>query len=168
MKILVTVASKHDATREMAEWIGEAMWRTGVDAVIVPPDDVTSLDGVDAVVLGSGVYAGRWLRPATKLVERLKDGLQERPVYLFSSGPLGDPPKPETDPVDVASIMAATRAVEHRVFPGRLQRKGLGFAERAIVSALRAPEGDFRPRSAVEAWANEIVERARSGEPAPH
>ena len=30
------------------------------------------------------------------------------------------------------------------MFPGRLEKKRLSFGERAIVLALRAPEGDFR------------------------
>lgn len=29
------------------------------------------------------------------------------------------------------------------MFPGRLEKKRLSFGERAIVLALRAPEGDF-------------------------
>jgi menaquinone-dependent protoporphyrinogen oxidase len=95
-------------------------------------------------VLGSAVYAGHWLKPARELVGRLGTVVADRPVWLFSSGPVGDPPKPEEDPVDVAEILTATRARDHRVFAGRLVRRQLSFPERAIVSALCVPEGDFR------------------------
>ena len=64
----------------------------GWDAVVVPPEQVEGIDSFDAVVLGSAVYAGHWLKPARGLVERSRDALAARPVWLFSSGPIGDPP----------------------------------------------------------------------------
>jgi menaquinone-dependent protoporphyrinogen oxidase len=42
------------------------------------------------------------------------------------------------------------------VFPGKLDRAKLGFTQRAIVAALHAPDGDFRDRGQIEAWAKEI------------
>jgi menaquinone-dependent protoporphyrinogen IX oxidase len=60
-------------------------------------EQVREVDGYDAVVLGSAVYAGHWLKPAREPVGRLGTFLADRPVWLFSSGPVGDPPKPEGD-----------------------------------------------------------------------
>src|SRR5919198_4450713 len=142
MKVLVTPATRHGATGEIAQAIGEALRDQGLDPTVIEPEQVDTVDGYDAVVLGSAVYAGHWLKPARQLVDRCAGALAERPVLLFSSGPIGDPPKPEEDPVDVAEIVTATRAREHRLFPGKLVRKQLALPERAIVSALRAPEGD--------------------------
>jgi menaquinone-dependent protoporphyrinogen oxidase len=45
--------------------------------------------------------------------------------------------------VDVAEILAATGAREHRVFAGKLARKRLSFPEKAIVSALRVPRATW-------------------------
>lgn len=159
MKVLVTAASKHGATDEIAEWIAAALTAGGVEPVIRRPEDVATLDGYDAVVLGSGVYVGKWLAPATQLVERLGRRFRERPTFLFSSGPAGDPPKPDADPVDVARMREVTGAEDHIVFAGRIARDRLGFAERAVITALRVPDGDYRPRAAVEAWAGHIAER---------
>jgi menaquinone-dependent protoporphyrinogen oxidase len=157
MRILVTAASKHGATEEMAEWIGEAMGTAGAEAVVRQPDDVATLEGFDAVVLGSAVYAGHWLESAKSLADRLGPDLARRPVYLFSTGPAADPLKPEGDPADAEPMLVATNAVAHEVFAGRIDRKRLGFGERAIVTALRVPDGDYRDRAAVEAWARQIV-----------
>jgi menaquinone-dependent protoporphyrinogen oxidase len=63
--------------------------------------------------------------------------------------------------VDVAEILTATRARDHRVFAGRLVRRQLSFPERAIVSALRVPEGDFRDWPEIRRWADEIAEALR-------
>ena len=144
MKVLVTAATKYGATGEIARAIGEVLREHGLDSTVGPPEDATTVDGYDAVVLGSAVYAGHWLKPARELVDRSRDALAARPVWLFSSGPVGDPPKPEEDPVDVAEMVAATGARDHRVFAGKLVRKQLGFGDKAIAVALRVPDGDFR------------------------
>ncbi len=157
MRVLVTAASKHGGTAEMAEWIGESLRRVGLDVEVNRPDDVTSLDGFDAVVLGSGVYAGHWLQPARSLVDRLAPALVARPVWIFSSGPVGDPPKPAEGPADAETMRLATAAREHRLFPGRVDRSTMGFGEKAIVTALRVADRDDRPRAEVEAWAAEIA-----------
>jgi menaquinone-dependent protoporphyrinogen oxidase len=158
MRVLVTAASKYGATAEIAAAIAEELDKHGVEATVLPPEQVRGVDGYNAVVVGSAVYAGHWLKPARELVERHADALAGRPVWLFSSGPVGDPPKPQEDPVDVADLLAATGAREHRVFAGKLVRKQLSFPERAIVSALRVPEGDFRDWTEIHQWAAGIAD----------
>jgi menaquinone-dependent protoporphyrinogen oxidase len=93
-----------------------------------------------------------------KMAQRLAAELAERPVWLFSSGPIGDPPKPEEDPVDVEPMMEATGARGHVIFSGKLDKGVLTFGERAIVAAFKAPEGDFRDWDEIRKWATEIAE----------
>ena len=152
MNVLVTVASKHGATTQIAEAIGRALAKADIGAQVVAPDEVRSLKGYDAVILGSAVYAGRWLDEAKRFVEREAPALAERPVWLFSSGPIGDPPKPEEEAIDVAPIRAVTGARDHRIFAGLLDKSRLGFGERAIVKVVRAEEGDYRPWPEIDAW----------------
>lgn len=163
MGVVVSAASKHGATAEIAGAIAEALVAAGLDARAVEPDAVQDLDGVDALVIGSAVYAGHWLDGAKDLVGRVAADLGDRPVWLFSSGPVGDPPEPDEDPVDVADLVAATSAREHRLFAGRLDRSKLRFGEKAIVMALRAPEGDFRDWDGIRAWAGGIADQLRTG-----
>lgn len=157
MKVLVSAGSKHGSTLEIAQAIGDELARCGHEAKVVPPEDVEGLSGIGAAVIGSSVYAGHWLPTVRQLVEKNAAGLAEMPVWLFSSGPLGDPPKPDEDPVDVAGLMTMVNAVDHRVFSGRIDLGRLGFAERAVVKALRAPVGDFRDWEIITAWAAEIA-----------
>ena len=157
MKILVTAASRHGATFEIARRIAETLVAAGFETEVSPPEDVHSVAPYDGVVIGSGVYAGRWLRPARDLINREAVALSTKPVWLFSSGPLGDPPKPEGDPAETVGFREATHAIEHRVFPGRAALDGLGMAEKVIFRVVHAPEGDFRAWDDVEAWAAEIA-----------
>ncbi len=144
MRVLVTAATEYGATGEIAQAIAEVLGDRRLEVRVFSPEQVEGVDGYDAVVVGSAVYAGHWLKPARELIERHAAAVAPLPVWLFSSGPVGNPPKPEEDPVDVAELMAATGAREHRVFTGKLVRRQLSFPDRAIVAALRVPEGDFR------------------------
>ena len=165
MKVLVSAASRHGATSEIAEEIGkvlrDALHERGSDDIVVevrPAERLSSVDDYDVVVLDSAVYAGHWLEPARELAERHAAALAARSVWLFSSGPVGEAPKPpEEDSVDVSRILEATRARDHRVFSGKLDKGTLGFAEKAIVLALRVAEGDFRDWDAIRGWAREIA-----------
>lgn len=60
--------------------------------------------------------------------------------------------------MDVPAIRDATGAREHRVFAGKIDKSRLSFGEKAIVMALKAPEGDFRDRDDIDSWARDIAE----------
>ena len=158
MNVLVTAASDHGATAEIASAIGEALRERGMVVTVAPVEDVPGVEGYDAFVIGSAVYAGHWLKAARKFVESHARGLSGRPVWLFSSGPIGDPPKPTEESVDVAPLAATVHACGHGLFGGKLDRSTLSFGERAIVTALRAPEGDFRDFAEIRDWALGIAE----------
>jgi menaquinone-dependent protoporphyrinogen oxidase len=157
MKILVTAASRHGSTTEIASAIGAALGEAGVEPEVRPMSEVESVDAYDAVVVGSAVYVGKWLDEAKRFVETHREALRRRPVWLFSSGPLGEPPKPAEEPVDAEPMKEATGALDHRVFAGELAKDRLGFGERAVVRMVRAPYGDFRDREAIQGWARSIA-----------
>lgn len=162
-RVLVAYASRHGATREIAHAIGARLEEgaagraSGVMAVVLPVEQHPDPAPYDAVVLGSAVYAGRWLEPARDYVTRYAATLRDRQVWLFSSGPIGAPPYPADEPHDVGPLRTITGAREHVIFPGRLDKQLLGFGERAIVTAMRAPVGDFRDWDAVRAWSDAIA-----------
>jgi menaquinone-dependent protoporphyrinogen oxidase len=158
MRVLVTAASKHAATSEIATAIAEDLSAAGIETTVASPESVGSLEGYDGVVLGSGVYAGRWLGSAKEFVDRNATALAAMPVWLFSSGPLGEPLKPEGEPADAAPIAARLGARSHHVFGGRLDRNHLSLGERAIVGLVRAPDGDYRPWDEIRAWSSGIAQ----------
>ena len=128
-RVLVTVASRHGATAEMAtalaRWLSESAAARGcpLSAVAVPVERRPDPARYDAVVLGSAVYVGRWLQPARHYAAEYASVLRTRPVWLMSSGPIGEPPFPPDEPHDAGPIAASLAARAHRTFPGRLDAR---------------------------------------------
>jgi menaquinone-dependent protoporphyrinogen oxidase len=157
MKVLVTAASKHGATAEIAGVIRAVLEQEGLSVDLIAPEDVERVDGYDAVVLGSGVYAGHWLKPAKEFVRRYEAELQDRPVFVFSSGPVGAPPKESDEPAEIPALDASTHPIDHRVFGGRITPSQLGPFEKLIVKVVKAPMIDDRPWEEIADWAKEIA-----------
>jgi menaquinone-dependent protoporphyrinogen oxidase len=172
MNVLVVHASRHGGTVGIAQTIAARLVERGETVTIFDAeaaDDLPrdELRRCDAVVLGSAIYAGHWVKPARRFTDRHLTLLQDRPVWLFSSGPLGDPPPPEDDPVEVARIERMIHPRGHRIFPGALDTDALNFVERAAVRAVHAPAGDFRDVEAARAWADQIADELQTSASEP-
>ena len=161
-RVLVSAASQHGATAEIAQAIGRTLSERGLTVAVIPPGDVRSLDGYDAVIIGSALYMGHWLDPATELVNRFREALSDRPVWLFSSGPVGKPSSKlaqsmDQDPVGLPELAEAIHARDHRRFAGKLDPKRLSFPQRASLLVFRGLEGDFRDWADIRQWAEGIA-----------
>ncbi|WP_020658862.1 flavodoxin domain-containing protein [Amycolatopsis benzoatilytica] len=163
MKIVIAVATRHGSTREIAEQIAASL-RAGLEEAgtsaevdVADAAHVESFAGCDAAVIGSAVYFGHWLDPARQLVREHREELSRIPVWLFSSGPVGQRTRPGEDPVDATDVLACCAAREHRLFGGKIDRSVLHFPERAVVAALRAKDGDNRDWPVIRAWGQAIA-----------
>jgi menaquinone-dependent protoporphyrinogen oxidase len=159
MTILVAYASKYGSTQGIAERIAEQLRQLGKPAEARSMNDVADAGLYEAFVLGSGVYAGSWLKEGKEWVHRHQTILAQHPVWLWSSGPLG----PEVKDIDsmrprqMAEFEQTLHPREERIFFGALDSHKLSFPDRMILKALRAPEGDFRDWPAIDAWAATIA-----------
>ena len=160
MTVLVAYASKYGSTQQIAETIGCELRLCGLETDVRSVGGIEDVAGYEAVVLGSAVYVGRWLANARAFVNEHADELADRPTWLFSSGPVGQPSRPTDDAVQIDEMVEATGAKEHRLFPGRLDRSMLNRCEWALVFALRVKEGDYRNDGEVSAWARRLQPRS--------
>jgi menaquinone-dependent protoporphyrinogen oxidase len=169
MSILVAYASKYGATRGIAQRIAEKLRAAGQETEARPVKAAGDLTGYEAVVIGSAIYYGSWLKEAMEFVRRNRAVLAARPVWLFSSGPLGTSAtdaqghdlRRAAEPKELAELRAAINPRDHRVFFGALNRSKMGLKDRMLTSlpAARALflEGDFRDWKDIEAWAESIA-----------
>lgn len=121
-RVLVAYATKLGSTAEIAETIAHVLRDGGHYAVATPAREVASLDEFDAVVLGSALYAAYWQRDAHRFIERFREQLKARPLWLFSGGPLDRRLAKADQPITPhgAQITAGLGARAHHTFGGRL------------------------------------------------
>lgn len=168
MSVLVAVASKHGSTRAIADAIADELQEMGIAAEVWDVEEGPPVDLYDAVVLGSAVYMGRWIAEARRFAEANRAVLSAVPVWLFASGPIGEPPEPHGDVPDLDRIATQLGARGYRTFAGRLTPGELGFGERLVVKAVRAQSGDVRAWEEIRGWAREIGHHLTVGADAAH
>ena len=158
--VLVTYASKHGSTAEIAEAVADALRSAGLHADCLAADDVAAVDGYDAVVLGSAVYMKRWRREARRFLHRHSDALAQRPFWVFSSGPVGDPAKDDPAWLEPARTIAEAErlgARGHVVFGGSVPAEPDNWVQRSMAGNTPPEYRDRRDWEAIRAWADGIA-----------
>ncbi len=171
MKILVAYASRHGATQGIAERIAHTLKEESFDVTLRPVGQAGPVAEYDAFVIGSAAYYGRWLKEATRFVRRERETLAGRPVWLFSSGPVGSETlnKDGTDPLKAAEpkefaeferdLPTRDREVFYGAWDPDLSPNSILERLIRLLPAVRdaLPAGDFRDWPAIEAWAHGIA-----------
>ena len=171
MNVLVAYASRHGATAGIAERIATDLRSAGLHTDVCPVTEVGDVSAYDAFVIGGAAYMFHWLKDATAFVKRHRATLTDRPVWLFSSGPLGTDLVDQEgrdvletgQPKEFEELIALLRPRGERVFFGAWDPDAppVGLAERLMHLAPAGknalPAGDFRDWPAIDAWATEIV-----------
>lgn len=172
MNVLIAYGSRLGATAEIAERIGEVLRAAGLLVSVQPAASAGPIDSYDAVIVGGGVYGRHWHRTSKDFVDDNADVLAGMPVWLFSSGPVGDLATGSLpiEAVDIAGVAARIHARGHTIFAGALDRSringsDLGGFERLVARSF-IPQGDWRDWDAIEAWAHAVA-RELAGARAP-
>ncbi len=166
MRVLLAVASRHEATWEIGGSVAGVLRARGHSADLVAPEAVTSLEGYDAAVVGSAVYLTQLLPPARQLLTRLRTELTAVPLWLFASG-LARPSSGARTAADLAQLTERLGARGFQLFRGRLERDGLSFAERVAAAGVLNREGDHRDFDVIERWAGLIADTLDQVAPGP-
>jgi menaquinone-dependent protoporphyrinogen oxidase len=162
-RVLVAYATKYGATAGIAERIGEVLREAGLATDVKPADQAGDLTPYRAVVLGSAVYIGQWRKEAAKFLQVHEHALAERPVWLFSSGPMGEGDAVELVkgwrlPGKLQPIADRIKPRDIAVFHGAVDPKKLNFIERWMLKNVKSPVGDFRNWDVIAAWAAGIAQ----------
>ena len=148
MRFLVAYGTKMGGTEGLAEMVGSDLVDLGHTVDVHPAKDVNDVDDYEAVILGGALYYFiSWHKDARDFVKRHRKALQQRPVWLFSSGPLDE----SATEKDIPPIRSVRRAMEqigargHVTFGGRLEEKQGNL-----------PVGDWRDPAHVLSWVEQV------------
>jgi menaquinone-dependent protoporphyrinogen oxidase len=165
-RVLVAYGTKHGATKEIAEKVGQALRESGFQVDVVPAEGAGDLGGYGSVVIGSAVYMGQWRKDAKRLLRDNETLLGQVPVWLFSSGPTA-----EGDPAELLegwrypkSLEQTVESIKPRgiaVFGGFNNPEKMTGFDRWVIKRVKASIGDFRDWEAISAWAGEIASSLR-------
>jgi menaquinone-dependent protoporphyrinogen oxidase len=167
--VLLAYATRFGSTQEVAETVAASLREAGLKVDLRPMSQVESLDQYEAVVLGAAIYNSRWHAEAHQFVARHQAALTQRPVAIFTLGPLSS---------SAAAMQNSRRQLDKelakyrwlkpvavQVFAGKYDPKkpGMGFFERLL------PARDYRDWKAIRAWADALpaqLEHAEMLQPA--
>ncbi|GAP13307.1 flavodoxin [Longilinea arvoryzae] len=154
--ILVTYATKAGSTAEVASVIAETLSKSGARVDLRPVKDVPSLEGYQAVVIGSAVRIGQWLPDAKALIQREQAQLAGMPVAIFSvhMENLGeDEASRQARVAYTAPIHALVTPAAEAFFAGKIDLSKLSFLERMMSKMMKSVDEDRRDWEAIRAWA---------------
>jgi menaquinone-dependent protoporphyrinogen oxidase len=165
MSVLVTYASKHGSTREIADHIAERLRVNVADVRVLPVEEAPTIlePEYSAVVIGSPVYAGSWMRPASHYLKRAKP---PKHAWAFSVG-MADGEAKVKEAMEMEKVVRALwpELHGHQLFRGRFEEKAQPWWLRLCLCCV--PErsfnrGDVRNWDVILSWADEVAVELRA------
>jgi menaquinone-dependent protoporphyrinogen oxidase len=158
-KILIAYASRHGATKEIAEALAGAIREAGFEADVRPAGTVADVSLYAGVVIGAPLYAGTLLKDLPKFAERHAKALKATPVAAFVSGSsLGDP-----GPDDLRNADKALEGVRSRLtlrdvayFGGRFDPGSIPFVGFFVRLGGKDRVKDNRDWEKIREWGRTI------------
>lgn len=153
--VLVACASKHGTTREVAESIAATLEELGLAVEREDAREVRQVAGYDAVVVGGGLYNGRWHADARRFLKRHRRALAGVPLAVFGMGPDSlEESKVAQSRAQLDRALAAVPELEPiaiTIFGGALKPEEWRFP------LNRLPAFDARDWDAIRSWAEELA-----------
>ncbi len=162
-KILVTYTSAAGSTGEIAEAIGQVFKDKGATVDVWPTKKVTDLSPYRAVVVGSGVRAGKVYGKTLKFLDQHQEALAKLPVaYFVVCLTMQEDTEEHRREVDTYVDQMRAKApqvqpVNVGLFAGAMEYKKVPLPLRLIVKAMKVQEGDHRDWDAIRAWAADLT-----------
>jgi menaquinone-dependent protoporphyrinogen oxidase len=167
-KILVTYATKHGSTQEIAEVISETMRNNGLNVDIRMIKDVKSLEDFSFVILGAPLYMFRWHKDAHRFLSKhqraIKNGL---PVAVFAGGPFG---KNEENIWQATENQLEKELTKHpwfkpqaiQIVGGKFNPEELRFPYNLIPAMRQLDASDLRDWEAIRSWTRSIIPQTQA------
>ena len=161
--ILVAYATRHSSTGGIAEHIADVLCGLNHKVDLRYVENVSSIEGYDAVIVGSAIYEFNWLLVATDFIERFKLPLASMPVaYFFGCAGLKEDTEENQEGVLVFIDPVLTKypdvvPVDIGRFGGGADFSRLDAFEKMIMNFIGVTESeDWRDWEKIGAWAEKV------------
>ncbi|GAP20269.1 flavodoxin domain-containing protein [Leptolinea tardivitalis] len=164
-KILVTYSTKYGSTEEVAETIARILKEKYFTIDFMKVKEVSNLNGYDAIILGTPIYAGSFLSETRKFLTQFKESIEIIPTVLFILGPLGNSPQEMRGVKAQLSTNLGKfpwfKPTVIKIFSGALDLKKLRFPDSLIKLYRSTPQNkmqssDARDWKEIQAWAGSL------------
>lgn len=167
-RVLVTYDTKYNSTADVAALMGIVLCARGFDVSVLRADceDLQDISAYDAVIIGSPIYYGVWLKDARAFLERHQETLSEMPVaYFITSNLLREGYDPAEDPDKalyyyVNPVLEQFPGIEPMEpignFGGKLEFSDFTPFEWVLLKLCGYYDNDSRDWDAIAEWADEI------------
>ncbi|MFO7948496.1 MAG: flavodoxin domain-containing protein [Armatimonadota bacterium] len=171
MRVLVAYETGHGSTEDTAEEIGEVMRQAGAEVEVERCRKIEDVDGYDAYVLGSPIWAGKWLRPARAFIKKNKESLADRPTAIFMASGVAIDDDGRKMVVDrwlpgILSELSPVEPVAIGNFAGVLNFPKYNIPTRLMMMAISKFSGgptsgvhDFRDMEVIRDWARDTYSK---------
>lgn len=159
-RVLIAYGTKHGATKEIADRIGQVLSASGYTVDVRSASEVADVSPYQAIVVGSAVYMARWRPESLRLLRRNRSVLTERDLWIFSSGPFHNGSGAPTDacPQKVKRLASELGALQEVTFGGKVPEHPHGIASHLFVRAMKGRARDSRDWQQIGGWAEEIAD----------
>ncbi|NTV35869.1 MAG: hypothetical protein HGA53_02855 [Anaerolineaceae bacterium] len=173
-KLLLAYASRAGSTSEVVDRMAEDLRSAGLDVDVKRVQVVRSLQGYDAVVVGTPIRMYNPLKEAMKFASTFQPELQALPTACFSTGlamQIDTPLNREAAEKFIAPLVALLQPKAVGLFPGKLEFANLDLPWRwifgmsskgkgeVVTGGNTMREGDYRDWEEMKTWALALPEK---------
>jgi menaquinone-dependent protoporphyrinogen oxidase len=160
-RTLIAYASRAGATAEVAQRIGDVLRQHAIDVEIRSVKDVTSLEGYDALIGGSAIWAGKPLPEMLRFLNAQRDAIGPMPVAYFILCDTLRSYTPANRQIALgyaASLRKIKEPIELGMFAGRRDFSTTHPLVRWLLTrVVGLAEGDWRNWDQITAWAETVA-----------
>lgn len=158
--LCIAYVTKTNTTKEIAIEIAKIAREKGWEAKVINFSNIESLEGYDAILIGSPINGMQWLPEAYDFVEKHKDSLKQIPISYFLVSYLMNSGSRMWKRMIDNSLNKAIKSVKPMMigkFNGKIDAE-FGTIPRLLFGVKKDTPLDLRNWDKIKSWAHEFID----------
>lgn len=157
--ILISYASRYGSTQKIASYLAKTLERETGKTQLQAIDDVVSIKAFDTLIIGSGLYLGKWLDEATEFLDSFKTQLSEKQVWLFSTGSPEEALtlKGSSYPENLKRPLGYFEPMDIATFSTKIDARQFNLEDYLLLQRMQVLEADNHNWQNIKLWGQSIA-----------